>query len=89
MSRPDAPSQPRIAISLLLLLAGAVAVAAVLCSWRVVDALFGPLPGGPSFPEDLSDTRNRLAVAALFLLGAAVVAARVPWLRELLGRRRV
>lgn len=89
MSLPNAPFQHRVAIALLLLVAGAFAVAAAFCVWRVADALFGPLPGAPSFPEDLADARNRLAIVALLLVGAAVVAARISWLRELLGRRRV
>lgn len=89
MRRPDAPDRPRVAVALLLVVAGAFAVAAVLCSWRVAAALFGPLPDGPSFPQDLWDTRNRLAVAALLLIGAALAAARVRRLHGFLGRERV
>lgn len=89
LQRPNVPGRPRVAIALFLVVAGAFAVAAGLCSWRLLSILIGPLPSAPSFFHDLVEARTRLAGAAFLLIGAAVAAASVRRLHGFLGRQSV
>ena len=85
-SRSDPTSRSRIAVALLILLAGVFAIAAVFCSWRVVIPLFDTLP---SAPEVLSETRQRLAGIAILLVGAAFAVARIRRMRDFFSREGV
>ena len=85
-SRSNPTGRPRVAVALFLLVAGAFAVAAVFCSWRVAHPLFGDLPGAPS---DLPEARQRLAVAAFLLMGAALAVAKIRRLHGFFRREGV
>lgn len=84
-----AAPMPRVAVALLLLVAAAFALAAVLCSWRIAAVWFEHLPDAPSFPADLSRTRNLLAALAVLLAVAAVAAAKLWRLHAWLADERV